>query len=394
MSAIAKTASITLITGVPGSGKTLRAVWYAKQASEAGDTVFQCNVNGMAVDGVIEFPDPTKWEELPAGAVLIIDECQRFFRAGIGAGTKLPSYIAAMETIRHMGIRLILLTQHPALIHGNIRALVGLHEHIVREDGKQSVTVYTRSRVIDNVRSDKALATEDHHTWSYPKEIFELYKSAEVHTVKRVLKAKYKRAIVVACGAACLFGFAGYLLYTEVIATKEAGGGAAASAASQPQSGGSVFASRTESKTGWESMTDYAVDHLPRFATMPWTAPVFDGRSVTADPQLYCMSSSGGLDANGDRQEPSCGCITEQGTRYDLGQAECRTVARTGMPYNPYRQQHHQQPQQAPQYAQVPAVDAFAGASSPNGITTRYGAVAAYGDGAQHFGRYQVQSIR
>ena len=31
---------------------------------------------------------------------------------------------------------------------------------------------------------------------------------------------------------------------------------------------------------------------LPRFGAMPWTAPAFDDRRVTADPQLYCLSSS------------------------------------------------------------------------------------------------------
>ncbi|WP_101927663.1 MULTISPECIES: zonular occludens toxin domain-containing protein [Luteimonas] len=393
MSAIAKTSSITLITGVPGSGKTLRAVWYAKQAVDAGETVFQCNVNGMAVEGVIEFPDPTKWEDLPAGAVLIVDECQRFFRAGMGAGKSLPSYIAQMETIRHMGIRLILLTQHPALIHGNIRALVGMHEHIVREDGKQSVTVYTRSRVIDNVRSDRALATEDHHTWAYPKEVFELYKSAEVHTVKRVFKAKYKRAIILAAIALLIFGAVALFVYRDIASKKEAGATASggALAATQPPSataGSGPADSKVEPR--WETATDYAIDHLPRFGTMPWTAPIFDQRAVTADPQLYCLSSSGGLNALGDYKEPSCSCMTEQGTRWDISDAECRTVALHGAPYNPYRQQQQQQPQQ-PQ--QAPTQPAGAQPATVVGVGPSYGATASYGDYGIETGRYIGQGV-
>jgi len=49
------------------------------------------------------------------------------------------------------------------------------------------------------------------------------------------------------------------------------------------------------------------------------------------------MSSMGGVDAQGNKQEPSCTCLTEQGTRYEITQPECRTVARHGQPYNPYK---------------------------------------------------------
>lgn len=35
--------------------------------------------------------------------------------------------------------------------------------------------------------------------------------------------------------------------------------------------------------------------------------------------------------------------MTEQGTRYDLSQPECRTLARHGPAYNPYKQQRDMQ---------------------------------------------------
>lgn len=82
---------------------------------------------------------------------------------------------------------------------------------------------------------------------------------------------------------------------------------------------------------------------------MPWTAPIFDDRSPTADPLLVCMSSPGGRDAQGDYKAASCTCLTEQGTLYDLDQPQCRTLAKRGPVYNPYRERQHdaqQQPQQ------------------------------------------------
>ena len=353
MSAIAKTSSITLITGVPGNGKTLRTVWYIKQAVEAGEEVFVCNLNGLAVEGVSDFPDPTRWEELPPGAVLVVDEAQRFFRAATGA---VPAYIQAMETIRHSGIRLILVTQSPALIHTNIRALVGLHEHLVRENGQESATVYRRNRTIDNVRSDKALAAEDHERWSFPTECYALYKSAEVHTVKRTIKSKYKRGMVLAGIAAAILGVV--MWQVQKIANppekQQAGGTTLAPAGVGLPAGVKAELPR------YASATDYAKAHLPRFASMPWTMPIFDDRAAASDPRLFCMSS---LPVEGDPGDPSCTCLTEQGTRYEMSQPECRTVARHGVPYNPYMQRSEGAPMPAVSPAQpVPApAPAFAG---------------------------------
>lgn len=71
---------------------------------------------------------------------------------------------------------------------------------------------------------------------------------------------------------------------------------------------------------------------------MPWTAPIYDQRPTVTDPQLYCISSMEGLDGQGNHAEASCRCMTEQGTLYELSQPECRTLARNGPVYNPYRQ--------------------------------------------------------
>lgn len=326
MTHLAETASITLITAVPGSGKTLRAVWYAKQAVEAGTSVYVCNINGIRLDGVVDFPDPTKWEDLPAGSVLIVDEAQKFFRAG----REVPSYIAAMETIRHMGIRLILITQHPTLLHGNIRALVGYHEHLVRENGKTSVTVYTRSRVIDNVRSDRALAAEDKHTWAYPTDCYDLYQSAEVHTVKRTIPYKYKRAAVLALCAALLV--AGVVWKIKSNLTPEQEATPAAMAASQPPSSP---ASRKHQQPVIENADDYATAFHPMIPEAPFTAPAYVNREIAAQPEVYCMSS--GYMERDNWIATSCTCLTEQGTRYELEIERCAKLTKRGPLYNPYR---------------------------------------------------------
>src|SRR5690606_25920042 len=131
-SALGNTASITLLTGNPGSGKTLRVVHYVKQAVERGEVVFVSNLNGLKLPH-IPFEDPRKWRELPPGSVLVVDEAQRFFRTRRGGDP--PSSLTDMETIRHDGVRLILTTQQPDYLDTHLRGLVGLHEHLLREGG-------------------------------------------------------------------------------------------------------------------------------------------------------------------------------------------------------------------------------------------------------------------
>ena len=364
MSAIAKDASITLITAVPGSGKTLRVVWYIREALKANEQVFVCNLNGLSTTGDyagwLPFEDPTKWEQLPAGCILVVDEAQQFFRAATGS---VPSYIAAMETIRHRGIRLIIITQHPMLIHANIRALIGRHEHLVRENGKQSAIVYRRNSVIDNVRSDSALNKEDYSSWAYPTDVFNAYKSAEVHTVKRVITSRAKRAIVLALIAVVMVGYVVHRIRSRIAADAEAAEQQKI-AATTTQTG-----SRTADDFKPQTAEDYAQHFTPVIPSMPWSMPATMDREVIVQPKIFCMSS-----------ELFCNCLTEQGTRYLLPDAECRDIARHGPPYNPFEDQSttwkgqpiEEPPNPQPQGAHQPVAS---GATS-----LPFGHMASYGD--------------
>lgn len=204
--AIGKTAAITLLTGLPGSGKTLRTVQFIREAVDAGEVVFVCNLNGLKLPHV-PFEDPREWRDLPAGSVLVVDEAQQFFRTRRGGDA--PEYLTAMETIRHMGVRLVLVTQQPDYLDTHLRGLVGLHEHLVREEGKQAAKIWRHNEVMDNVRSSKARARYDSEVWTYPPELFDLYESAQVHTVQRVMSSKLKRGLKMGAVALLLLGLVG-----------------------------------------------------------------------------------------------------------------------------------------------------------------------------------------
>jgi zona occludens toxin (predicted ATPase) len=141
---------IILITGVPGSGKTLYTLHQVKTRVEAENARFEAegkpprevHYSGIADLKLpwIELEDPTKWNTLPPGSIIVIDECQRVFRPR-GSGATVPPYIADLETHRHKGYDIYLITQHAMLVDQNIRRLVGKHQHIVRKFGISAATL-------------------------------------------------------------------------------------------------------------------------------------------------------------------------------------------------------------------------------------------------------------
>lgn len=337
MTALAQTDSITLLTGKPGSGKTLRVVHFCQQAIERGEVIAVCNLNGLKLPH-IPFADPREWEDLAPGTVLVVDEAQQFFRSRRGG--EVPPYLTAMETIRHKGIRLLLTTQQPDYLDAHLRGLVGTHEHLVRENGKSAVKIFRHSEVMENVRSERARGRYDNEVWEYPKGLFDLYESAQVHTVKRVFSARTKRGMMMAGAVVLMLGaivWRGYAMVTDE-------GTADAAPVPPPGHQAPVGAQGQDkepsnlTKLAPDSITEYVAGFVPRIQALPGSAPAYDDRPVVAHPAVYCIAGGRGQDGNGEERAPGYTCLTDQGTRYHLGEAEALDLARNGPLYDPYKQ--------------------------------------------------------
>lgn len=118
------------------------------------------------------------WLWCRPGDVIVIDECQRLFRP-FASGRKIPGFIAMLETHRHYGIDMVLITQHPNLIHSNVRALIGKHRHVRRLVGGMQRVVYEWDRCSSPDKTRDALSNKP---WRPDKATYDLYKSAEIHT--------------------------------------------------------------------------------------------------------------------------------------------------------------------------------------------------------------------
>jgi zona occludens toxin len=179
---------ITLITGTPGAGKSLLSVWeFAKgvpgssieQGGQKVPRVLYSNIKDLLVEHVtISAEDLNTWHLwAKPGAVILFDEVQEVWRPR-SLGVKVPDCIAKLETHRHMGVDLVLVTQHPMLLDSNIRRLVNQHIHL-RRMTRSTAMVYEWDRTANPQQTRDCLHSR---VWFHPKKAYALYKSAQLHT--------------------------------------------------------------------------------------------------------------------------------------------------------------------------------------------------------------------
>lgn len=210
---------IYLITGVPGSGKTLYAVstLVQKLAAEKIKGKDGLEVNRrVCIDGIPGLVMPHElmasrpegdvyvvpsgggsrvaqpqtpegnglwnwFEWCRPGDVIVVDEVQRYWRPR-GMGIKPPMEIAMLETHRHLGVDFVIITQNPMLIDQNVRRLVGRHQNIRRLLGMARAIIYDWDGCAADVTRTKTATST---FWSYPKSAYKLYESSQLHTKQR-----------------------------------------------------------------------------------------------------------------------------------------------------------------------------------------------------------------
>lgn len=208
---------LELITGVPGAGKTTYAVArvlprYMSQKVEGlqgARIVHQGGIKDLLLDHEpVHVPALLDWDgyddkwskmdrqpgqpplDVPhqadnwhlwmmPGDVLLVDEAQRLFKPS-APGRKVPAFISRLETHRHYGVDIILITQHPNLLHTNVRALVGFHCH-VRKLWFDRRMVYEWDRCTPVTQIKTAINS---NVWTPTKKDWALFKSAELHTAR------------------------------------------------------------------------------------------------------------------------------------------------------------------------------------------------------------------
>lgn len=175
---------LTLITAVPGSGKTLYSVGLINDLLQKGDRFVYHNIDGLNIDSPFLFPAPDDWRTVPDGSIIFYDECQELFPATGKAGRVNDDVLTDLELHRHRGIDIYFITQHPTFIHHHIRKLCGEHIHFYRSSGIAAAAKYSWSHVVlepnDRAEQRRANCT----IFKFDKKLFSLYKSTVLNTHK------------------------------------------------------------------------------------------------------------------------------------------------------------------------------------------------------------------
>lgn len=203
---------ITLITGVPGSGKSLHAVsdllvpMQGAEIEHGGQKVkrvLHTNIKNLLLEHVhIDKDDLLTWPDwCKPGDLICFDEVQEVWRPR-SMGSQTPESIAKLETHRHMGVDFVIITQHPMLLDQNIRRLVGRHLHVRRVANMALAVVYEWDHASNPSMVKSAITTRP---WRYPKSAYKLYKSAEAHT-KQPRRLPFALLVVVVALAGLGYG--------------------------------------------------------------------------------------------------------------------------------------------------------------------------------------------
>ena len=360
-----------------------------REAKKAERPLFAGGIDGLAPGIATILKDPREWNAVkpgercschdtedsracdahvvPNGSKIYLDEAWKWFGHLQNAQRQaMPGYVLELAEHRHRGIDFVWTFQQPAQIYPFARGLMGEHYHVVRRFGTSFLDVFKWEELNEDVKSSSRREAAQRTTRTLPADAWKAYKSAEVHTIKRKIPLKVLALPAMFLAAAGLLWFGVHALRPKQPALTADVAQASGAGAPPPSNGPAGPAYRTAA--------EYAAAHQPRIATMPWSAPVFDGRKASADPELFCMSSKAGQGANGERLDDSCSCMTEQGTPYATTRAECEMVAANGAPYNAYKQ-----PQRVSQDVHDEAQPRFASSPSSAVGVGQFAAGAAYG---------------
>ncbi|MCA8094472.1 MULTISPECIES: zonular occludens toxin domain-containing protein [Burkholderia cepacia complex] len=242
---------ITLITGVPGSGKTLYAVSQLLKEEKAGRRIVVEGIRDLAITHeTVDLDWMRSWHKnCRAGDVLVIDEVQRIW-PHVSVSVKAGEDIEQLHVHRHMGVDWVIITQHPNRINKAVRDLVGRHVHVRRLFGLRKAMLYEW----DSTHNPSSGFREAVKTvWSYPRQVFSLYTSAEMHTKPKAVVPKGLFLVPLGVLAAVVLGYLGY--------RKVMGLGAPSSSpsTSTAMAGSSSSARGSESRT-WRVSGRYSVD--------------------------------------------------------------------------------------------------------------------------------------
>lgn len=313
---------ITLITGVPGSGKTLFVFHELTRPEYQGRSVFFSGVEGLELrEGWFVLEDSESWEVVPDGSVVVIDEVQRRFP--LRKEGAISREVEALQTHRHRGIDLIFTSQSPMQVDVAVRRVVGRHVHLVRRFGAPMSASFEWGECHPSADDPRERFSAQKGIFKFPKALYGRYRSAVIHTHRVRLPAKAWAVVGVSVLIAVGFYYGGTMVFGRGIGVVES---PKVAAGEVPEPGpvvpgiGAAFGGSALGKVqSW--------DERPVIPGRPWTAPLYAGvAKVTDFPRIAgCLVGAG----------RPCRCYSQQGTVVQVEAGECRLRVDQGL-FDPF----------------------------------------------------------
>ncbi|WP_411887831.1 zonular occludens toxin domain-containing protein [Hydrocarboniphaga effusa] len=306
---------ICYVTGTPGSGKTLWTISTVLQMLkvEPDRPVYTYNVPGIDPNlGWHTLTDLSTVHALPQRSIVVIDEAWQPYPQR-KAGTPTPPGVEPFATHRHRGHDFFLMTQRIASTDHFLRGLVGRHIHLERVFGFDYAKSFEWQRLGDpkNPKDEREALVG---RFNYPKDVYKLYKSADVHTVKKRIP---KKPLLIA-GLCITVVIAGAVFAVSRISNP-----------SQPKGEASKTAAPAVPATP-RSPKQIADLYMERWAErvpgLPYSAPAYD---QLAKPAVIPKISGCALIET--PKVSRCTCNTQQGTILrTITAGQCRQYIRDG----------------------------------------------------------------
>lgn len=339
-------------TGQPGHGKTLHAVEKLLEFKAKGRVVYACNVRQFDYEKTGVLPmTPEQFRDwmnfLPDGAVALVDEA---YEHGMlpkrPPGAPVPPHVQELAKHRHRGLDFIFVSQSPdKQCDVFVQDLIERHVHVRRMFGSNVVQLRNFDRYEANAEKATPISSTRGPLLGNKKAVG-TYKSTEMDTTERRIPWYY---FAFGIGIPLCVGILWYVF--GGIADRLGGAKVSEQVSAQPvaitgsptREANGALATVAEARPSL-TVDQYAEQFTPRIPSQPWSAPVYDSLSVSNEPpRLFCMLSGPGELVDGEwRDNSSCTCVTEQGSRYWLEMQACVTVARYGQ-YEPYFSERSEQ---------------------------------------------------
>lgn len=197
------------------------------------------------------------------------------------------------------------------LLDSNVRRLIGRHCHVVRAFGAKGANIHEWGETRE--QCDKSRSGSIETLWRYPKEVFNWYHSAEVHTHRLRIPPRFFFLLLLP------FMLAGisYGLYNWWKSHKDGNNIKEGIAASATASG-----AKGATPSQANDRVAYLEARTPRIAGLPHTAPVYDNVTTPTEAPIPagCVKTS-----------TRCRCTDQQGNDYATDDATCGHIVQHGI---------------------------------------------------------------